>query len=185
MRARPAANLRLAAAVLAVLALGLAGWSGYQGLTAVSLARYVRDQKALLQQAQGLTVQVRQAQATTGTLRDRVLTHPASWSWGEQLPLMIDQVSVLVKHSGVRVESMQPAPVVEAEKLVRFPLRLALHGDLAAVVTFLRLARNQSPALGVDQLTLYTGAQATDPLRAEVTLSSYIVLEGSVGGAKP
>jgi Tfp pilus assembly protein PilO len=170
---------------MAVLALGLVGWLGYQGLTVIALTEHLREQKALLKQEQALTVQLRQAQATTATLRKWVLTHPASWAWGEQLPLTLAQVSGLVKRSGVRVESMQPAPMVEAQKLARFPLRIALRGSLPAIVTFLRLAREQAPALGVDQLTLQTGTLTTDALSAQVTLSSYVVLEGAVGGEKP
>jgi Tfp pilus assembly protein PilO len=168
-----------------MVALGLAVWLGYSGLTLAALTGRVREQKALLAQEQALTVQLRQAQATTATLRDRVITHPATWSWSDQLPLLLGQVSGLVKHSGVRVESMQPAPVVEAQKLARFPLRITLHGNLAGVVTVLRLAREQSPALGVDQLILHTGTLPTDPLYAEVTLSSYVVLAGAGGGQKP
>src|ERR1039457_5817358 len=121
MSPRAAANLRLLAAVLA---LGLAVWLGYSGLPLAALTGSLREQETLLAQEQALSVQLRQAQATTATLRDRVLTHPATWTWSDQLPLMLGQVSGLVKHSGVRVESRQPAPVVEAQKLARFPLRL-------------------------------------------------------------
>jgi len=180
--ARLAARLRLLAVVLVV---GLVGWSGYLGLTLFSLARHTREERAQLQQRQALGAQVRQAQALGVKLQGRVLARAASWTWSDQLPLTVEQVSLLVAGSGVRVASMQPAPVVAADKLVRFPLRLVLQGDLAAVVSFLRLAREQSPVLGVDQLTVHTGTQATDLLRAEVTLSSYVMLEGSAGGKKP
>jgi Tfp pilus assembly protein PilO len=170
--------------VAAVLALGLAGWFGYLGLNLFSVTRHAREERALLQQAQALSAQFQQAQAAGGKLQGRVLTRAASWTWSDQLPFMVAQVSTLVGQSGVRVQSMQPAPMVAAEKLVRFPLRLALEGNLAGVVTFLRLARRQAPTLGVDQLTVHTGTQTTGLLRAEVTLSSYVMLEGTAGGKK-
>jgi Tfp pilus assembly protein PilO len=181
----PSANLRPTVTVLAVIALGLGGWLGYQGLSALSTTRQLRSESAMLAQEQALASELREAQATTKRLREQVRTHPSTWSWGEQLPFMIDQVSVLVRDSGVRVQSMQPAPVVEAEKLARFPLRLSLDGSLASVVVFLRRAREQSPALGVDQFNLHTGTDPGDLLRAEVTLSSYVVLQGAAKGAKP
>ena len=171
--------------MLAVLALGLAAGLGYQGLTVLLLTRQLSDQQALLQQEQGLTAQLREAQATAGTLRDRVLTHNAPWTWSEQLPAMMSQVAELVRASGVQVQSMQPAPVVQADKLARFPLRLAVRGNLPSLVAFLKLARGQTPTLGVDELTLHTGTQAADPLQVEVTLSSYVVLQGAVGEKKP
>ena len=182
MRARLAPQLRVVAAALAI---GLAGWSGYLGLNLFSVTRHAREERALLQQAQALSAQVQQAQAAGGKLQGRVLTHAAAWTWSDQLPVMVAQVSAVVGPSGVRVQSMQPAPMVAADKLVRFPLRLVLQGNLAGVVTFLRLARQQAPTLGVDQLTVHTGTQTPDLLRAEVTLSSYVMLEGAAGGKKP
>ncbi len=109
----------------------------------------------------------------------QISRRPASWSWTEQLPVMVSQLTDEVKDRGAPIDTLQPSPLVERGQLARFPLHLTLHMELAGLSKFLQRVQQTAPVLAVDQLTVHAGKKPGDLLLVEITLSSYVMLEGS------
>jgi len=147
--------------LLTVIVVGLAVVCGYQSVASLLLARSLENQRRTLAEEQKLTAELDRSQQETQPLKERVSSQPGVWSWSEQLPPMMAQV----------------AP--------RFPLRLTLRSDLSSLTRLLQRVRKQSPVLAVDQLSIRIGAQVGDPLRVELTLSSYVIVERSTGSGEP
>ncbi len=183
MKKRSPAGLKLATVLLTVIVVGLAVVCGYQSVASLLLARSLENQRLTLAEEQKLTAELVRSQQETQPLKERVSSQPGVWSWSEQLPPMMAQVARLVADS--QVEAVQPAPIAENGQLIRFPLRLTLRSDLSSLTRLLQRARQQSPVLAVDQLAIRTGAQVGDPLRVELTLSSYVIVERSTGSGEP
>ena len=183
MKKRSPARLRLATVLLTVIVVGLAVVCGYQSVASLLLARSLENQRLTLAEEQKLTAELVRSQQETQPLKERVRSQLGVWSWSEQLPPMMAQVARLMADS--QVEAVQPAPIAQNGQLTRFPLRLTLRSDLSSLTRLLQRVRQQSPVLAVDQLAIRTGAQVGDPLRVELTLSSYVIVERSTGSGEP
>ena len=119
------------------------------------------------------------AQVVEKQLTKQISRHPASWSWTEQLPVMVSQLTGLVQGCGTPIDTLQPSPMVAHGQFVRFPLHLTLHMDLVNLTKFLQRAQQAAPVLAVDHLTIRAGKKTGDPLLVDITLSSYVMLESS------
>jgi len=139
-----------------------------------AIARHTRDAK---QRALAL--------ADKDELRDRIPAQPASWSWSEHLPTIMKQVGTLAESCGAEVATMQPAPPVTRQGMTRFPMRLKVAVTLAELTTLLRRAQDATPLLAVDQVTIRPGEKPGNPLRVEMTVSSYVMADGRPAGGKP
>ena len=167
--------LRILVTMMSLLVLVLLGCCGYQYAVSTTLARdtvAARQQRARTQQE---TAQRRRALAASTTLTERIPAQPASWSWSEQLPAMMTQVSRLAKDSGAAVETIQPAPPVTNNGVTRFPLRVTLHGNLTALTRMLEQVRQVKPLLAIDKISLRPGAKPGEPMLIELTVAAYTV----------
>jgi Tfp pilus assembly protein PilO len=172
--------------LLAALVAGMAGMAGYQAVATAMQARRATEQQATLARLQRQADTVRKARAARLPLGTRVIAQPASWTWSEQLPPMMKQLSVMAEGSGVTLDTMQPAPVITHGALARFPLRVTLHASLSAITAFLKRAQEATPVLAVDQLTIRPGQTPGEPLAVEMTLSAYIRTDGRAAtGGRP
>jgi Tfp pilus assembly protein PilO len=177
--------LRVVVLVFAVLAVVLAGACVYQYAAAATAARAIIEQRDSLEQTERYLTELARAQAEGRRISEQIPRRSAPWSWSEQLPVMVTQISGLVEKSGGQIDTMQPAPAVEREHLTRFPLRLTLRSDLARMTDIMDRFREAIPILSVDHFAIRAGQKPGDPLQVELTLSSYVIVEGQAAGGKP
>lgn len=162
----------------------LAGVCVYQWWTIGTVARQADSQRLHATVEKRQIAEQRDLQAQQRTLAQRVASRRSNWSWSDQLPMMVGQVTRLVASQGARVDSLQPEPVVTRQQLVRFPLRVTLRLPLDRLTGVLAQMRQAKPLLAIDHLTVRTGEYADDPLSVDLTLSSYVMLEGIPKGGK-
>ncbi len=167
------------AIVLGVLLVCLAGVCAYQYLASVAAVRAIAEQHEALVSAHKKAAALASAQADEKQMLAKISRHPASWSWTEQLPVMVSQLTGVEQGCGAPIDTLQPSPMVTRGQLARFPLHLTLQMDLASLTKFLQRAQRAVPVLAVDQLTIHAGKKTGDPLHVDLTLSSYVMLEGS------
>lgn len=167
------------------LVLALAALLGYQYWAAGDIAR------AETTAQDAIARYTREAKQRTAALKGRdalVARIPAqvkTWSWSEHLPAMMTQVGTLAESCGAEVATMQPAPPVTRQDVTRFPLRLKMAATLSELTTLLRRVKDATPLLAVDQVTIRPGEKPGDPLRVEMTVSSYVMADGQPTGGKP
>lgn len=172
------------AIALGVAVAGLAGVCGYQYLAAAATAQAISVQRDEFENANRYKAELVKAHANSKTLTTKVLQHRAPWTWSEQLPVMVTQISGIVEGCGAKIDTLQPAPIVERQQVIRFPLHLSLHTNLASLSKFLQRTQQAVPLLAIDQLTVRAGKLPIDPLQVDVTLSSYVMLEGQAAGGR-
>lgn len=172
--------------LVAVVTAGLVGTAGYAYLSAATLAQQVATQRTQLQAGKDRVTRSRTLQAQSKQLAGKIARHPASWSWSEQLPIMVTQVSQVVENDGVKIETLQPEPLVVRQQIARFPLRMTLHTRLGSLTEVLQRIRQSQPILAIDRLHIRNAQKPGDPLMVDLTLSSFVVLEGArqTGGGK-
>jgi len=172
--------------VLAVILIGLAGTCGYQYIASAAIARTIDEKHDDLQTAKDTAAALEKAQANSKQLAKLVVRHQAPWTWSEQLPLMVTALTGIAEDSGTVIDTLQPAPVVERQQFARFPLRLTMHMHLASLTTFMRKIQQATPLLAVDQVSIRAGKLPADPLLVEVSVSTYVMLDGpqAQGGRK-
>jgi hypothetical protein len=117
-------------------------------------------------------------------LLQHIALKPATWSWSDQLPLMAAQVYAIMDDGGVKVDTLQPEPIVTKQQVACFPLRMTLHGNLQQMTKILLATRQATPALAIDHFTIRAGQTTADPLQIECTFSSFVMLEGKIKGGK-
>jgi Tfp pilus assembly protein PilO len=174
----PPTGLRSLVWLLALLVVALVGLCAYQHVATGMAARAADDARA---QAANLAREAKQretASKTQAALTARIPAQVVTWSWSEQLPTMMTQVAKLTKDTGISVGTLQPAPAVTRGAITRFPLRLTLNTSLKAMAGLLKRTGEAKPVLAIDQLILRPGALPGDPLRAEMTVSSYVMVKG-------
>ncbi|HOF86613.1 MAG TPA: GspMb/PilO family protein [Armatimonadota bacterium] len=168
-----------------VLVLALAALLGYQYWAAGDIARADATARDAIARATRDARQRAAALEGREALVARIPARAQTWSWSEHLPATMTQVGALAESCGAAVATMQPAPPVTRAGVTRFPLRLKVTATLSALTTLLRRAREATPLLAVDQVTIRPGEQPGDPLRVELTLSSYVMADGRTSGGKP
>ena len=170
--------------VLGVLVVGSACLCLGLSLAAGAAARETRALQDTLEQTKRQAQEVARAQASSRKLATQIAAHPDTWSWSEQLPVMVTQISGLTQQCGVKIDTLQPNPSVEKAGLVRYPLRLTLQTHLDGLTHLLQRAQQARPVLAVDQLSVRNSVKPGDPLQVTLTLSSYQVVSGrpAVGG---
>ena len=171
--------LPLMVTIAGMLVAGLAFTVGYQYLSSATLASQTGAQQETLESARQQAADRAHVQEQGQQLEAKVTRRPAAWSWSEQFPIMVTQVSPIIEKSGTKVDAMQPVSPVERNGIMRFPLRLTLRTDLASLTTMLQQMKKASPALVIDQFAIRTGRQPDEPLQVQMTLSSYIMVTGS------
>jgi len=171
--------------VFALLAIGLAGVCVYQYIATRTTASAMAAQRGTLEQTLEYFDELARARAEGRQISAQVPRRKAPWSWSEQLPVMVTQLSGIVERSGANIDTLQPAPAVEREHLTRFPLRLTLRTDLARLTDIMGSIRRAVPLLSVDHFAIRTGEKTDEPLQVEMTLSSYAIIAGQAAGGKP
>ena len=161
---------------------GLIGICVYQYAADAAAARAIVAQREALANARSYAVELAAMQADGRQLNDKVTSHRAPWSWSEQLPLMVTQISGIMTDSGIKIDTLQPVTIVERQHLTRFPLRLTLRADLASLTAVLQRIQQAVPLLAVDHCAIRAGQKPGEPLQVEMTLSSYVIVGGSSGG---
>jgi Tfp pilus assembly protein PilO len=185
MTTSPPRTLQWVILLTSILVAMLVGLAAYQWVAAASLQHRVIAQRRVLAREQQRSASLHNMATLEVSLAERMARHAAPWTWNEQLPPMMAQVSQLIKHSGAKLDTMQSAPVVE-QGVVRFPLRLTLRADLRQLVDLLQRLRTTEPVLGVDQMSIRTPEQGGAMLHVDMTLSAYVLVEGRLpGGARP
>jgi len=165
--------------MLGILLVCLASFCTYQYCVAAATAHAIVEQRAALDNAHKQAKALARAQADEKHLAAKITRHPANWSWSEQLPVMVSQLTTLVQDCGAPIDTLQPSPVVMHGQLARFPLHLTMHTNLASLTKFLQRAQQATPVFAVDQLTIHAGKKNGDLLQVDLTLSSYVMLESS------
>ena len=176
--------LRMIVVALGLLAAGLAGACIYQYAASATAARAIAGQQDALEQMKGYAAELARAQAEGRQMSEQVLQHKAPWTWSEQLPVMVAQISGIVEQDGVKIDTLQPAPPVEREHLTRFPLRLTLRTDLEHLKDLMVRLRQAVPLLAVDHFAIRSGQKQGEPLQVEMTLSSYVIIDGQATGGR-
>jgi len=177
--------LRIAVLALGLLTAGVAGLCIYQYAAAAAAARATAAQQDALATARQYAAELQRMQADGRLLTDKIRRRAAPWTWSEQLPVMVTQISSLIEGSGAKIDTLQPAPLVERQGLTRFPLRLTLRTDVGRLTSMLRQTRQAMPLLAVDHFAVRAGEKPGDPLTVEMTLSSYVIIEGQSTGGRP
>ena len=167
----------IAVMVLGALVAGLFGTCGYQYVASAAAAYKSSMQRAALENAKRQAAEILKARANARQLDTRVVRRASPWSWSEQLPVMVSQISGVLEGSGVKIDTLQPAPIVERQQVARFPLRVTLSTDLASLTKVLQRMQQAVPVLAIDQIAIRAGKQAGDPLKIELTLSSYVQVD--------
>jgi Tfp pilus assembly protein PilO len=180
--------LRIVVVAFGLAAAGLAGVCIYQYAATAATARALADQRDALEQVKLNVAELAKMQADGRQLNEKVLKRKAPWSWSEQLPVMVTQISGIVEQSGAKIDTLQPSPVVERDRLTRFPLRLTLTTELAretGLTVILQRLQQAVPLLGVEHFAVRAGQKPSEPLQVELTLSSYVIIEGRAEGGRP
>jgi len=175
----------MAVLILGLLAALLAGAGIYQYAAAAIAVHAIAGQRNTLKQTTAYLSELARARADSVQVSKQVLQRKGQWSWSEQLPVMVTQISGIVEQSGTKIDTLQPAPVVERDHLTRFPLRLTLRTDLAHLTSLMKALRQAVPLLAVDHFSVRTGPMPNKPLQIEMTVSSYIITDGPATGGKP
>lgn len=177
--------LRMAVLILGLLAALLAGAGIYQYAAAAIAVHAIAGQRNTLKQTTAYLSELARARADSVQVSKQVLQRKGQWSWSEQLPVMVTQISVIVEHSGAKIDTLQPSPAVERDGLTRFPLRLTLRTDLKQLTAVMQRLREAVPLLSVDHLAIRAGEKPGDSLQVEMTLTSYVIVNGQAAGGQP
>lgn len=177
--------LRMFVMIFALAAAGLAGVCIYQYAASVAAARATADQRDTLLQAQAYQRELSKLRADGRKLSEKVRQRTAPWTWSEQLPVMVEQISTLVEQSGAKIDTLQPSPAVERDHLARFPLRLTMRTDLQHLTAVMQRIRAAVPLLSVDHLAIRAPERPDEPLQVEMTLTAYVIVNGQAAGGQP
>lgn len=170
--------VKVIAALVGVLVVALGCVCGYQYWVMGTTRQQINTQRLKSITAKRQLTEHNQQATERGKLAQQVVPRRASWSWSDQLPLMVGQVTRITDKQGAKIDTLQPEPMVAKQQMARFPLRVTLNADLAKVTGVLAEVQQANPMLAVDHLNIRAGQNAGDPLQVELTLSSYVMLEG-------
>lgn len=165
--------------LIGALVVGLAGTCIYEYWTLTTTTREITTQRENLRQARRRVKEQAEVQIAEQQLQQKIARQQNSWSWSEQLPIMVSQVTRIVEDSGAKIDTLQPEPLVTRQQLARFPLRMTLHAELGQLTSVLSAVTRSTPLLSVDHLNIQTGEKPGDPLQVELTLSSFVMLDGN------
>jgi len=171
--------------IFGLAAAGLAGICIYQYAAIAAASRATANQKDILRQAAAYQHELSKLRADGRKMSEKVRQRKGPWTWSEQLPVMVTQISAIVEQSGAKIDTLQPSPAIERDHLTRFPLRLTLRTDLPHLTTVMQRLRGAVPLLAVDHLAINTGEKPGEPLQVEITLTSYVIVDGQATGGQP
>lgn len=171
--------LRLSCIIVTVLAVALAAWGGSQFVAAAMTDREIAAQRRQRAEVRRLADEALKMQRDQAAIIKGVQRRPATWSWSEQLPVMIGQLGGIAQRAGARLDTLQPLPPAAKQGITRFPLRLTLHARMPALVAILNEVKQASPVLAVDALVIRAGETPGDPLVVDLTVSAYVMSGGA------
>ncbi|MHB0937625.1 MAG: type 4a pilus biogenesis protein PilO [Armatimonadota bacterium] len=180
-----AQTLRTIVLIFGLLAAGLAAICLYQYAGYAAAARATVDQQDALQQAVTYQQELNKLRADGRKMSEKVKQRKGPWTWSEQLPVMVEQISVIMEQNAAKIDTLQPSPAVERDQLTRFPLRLNLRTDLQHLTAVMQRLREAVPLLAVDHLAIRAGEKPGDLLQVEMTLTSYVIVDGQATGGRP
>jgi len=178
-------TLRTIVLIFALAAAGAAGVCIYQYVALAAASHATVEQKDTLKQVVTYQRELEKLRADGRKMSEKVKQRTGPWTWSEQLPVMVTQISVIVEHSGAKIDTLQPSPAVERDGLTRFPLRLTLRTDLKQLTAVMQRLREAVPLLSVDHLAIRAGEKPGDSLQVEMTLTSYVIVNGQAAGGQP
>lgn len=160
--------------------MGLACLCGYQYWSITTTTQQITAQRQKMTSARHRSVEQIKLATTRRQLAGQIVQRRSSWSWSDQLPLMVAQVTRLAESHEIKVDTLQPQPMVARQQLARFPLRMTLNTDLGRLTALLTDVRETAPVLSVDHLAIRSAETANAPLQVELVLSSFVQLEGGM-----
>ena len=175
----------LAVLLTAVLALLLL-LCGYQWTMIVTTKNALADQRVRLDTILKQVDELKQANVMASRVTKMVTQQSVNWEWSQQLPASINQLSAIEQSAGVAIDTLQPATIVTAGQLSRFPIHLSLHTTLAKLTKFLQQVQQAVPLCAVDQISIHAGKTPAELLLVDLTLSSYAIVDKTPAtGGKP
>jgi Tfp pilus assembly protein PilO len=98
-------------------------------------------------------------------------------TWGEQMPFIVSQVTGIVESHGLMIETLRPEPMATSKRILRFPLRIGIQAGLRDVTQVIRDIERAVPLLDIERLDIRTAEGKGDKLQADMTVSSFVVLD--------
>lgn len=178
MKTRQQRSSIVTVAIMGVLVVGLASLCGYQYWTIATTTQQISAQRHKLASAKRQGVEQTKLLVTRQRLAQQIVQRRASWTWSDQLPLMVAQVARIAENHEIKIDTLQPQPMVARQALARFPLHMTMSTDLGRLTALLVEARAVAPVLSVDHLAIRTTETANAPLQVELVLSSFVQLDG-------
>ncbi|MHB9132119.1 MAG: GspMb/PilO family protein [Armatimonadota bacterium] len=156
----------------------------YQGFARSAVLRDIDGQTQEMTELQASLRENTKAGADVAKLVERLGPRMRACSWNEQLPYMINQLTVMLMTRGVTIDTMQPEPMTTTKSIRRFPMRLAFRTDLTHLAIVLQDMKQATPLLKVERLTVRReqGQDGKNPVNdnklvVEVTATSFIILD--------
>ena len=109
-------TLLLFAIILGVALVCLLGMCGYLWVASAVADQAYATERDTLNTTKTTASSWENARAQGQQIAAQVVDHQASWSWSEQLPVMVAELSGMVKDSGTTLDTLQPLPVVRASR---------------------------------------------------------------------
>lgn len=174
----------VAAIVLAVVVVGLAAAVAHQKVTKYRLLRDVRQQTTRLA---GLERDLSNRAKWRNDYQNLSLKLGAglqNFTWSDQMPFMVTQLTGIVEAQGLKIASLQPEEMTSGEHILRFPLRVALNCDLSDLTKILQEIESTKPVLNVERLDVRTSPDESGKLQVGMTVSSFVVRDDHAAPTK-
>jgi len=167
----------IATIILGVVVLGLSLALVGRAIAYAATTRAISEQEHLLTRTTRSIKQRTALHQNYERLSQQLGMRLPGCSWSEQMPFMVNQLTGIVEAYGVKIETLQPEPVVTKDQIMRFPLRLSVRADLKSLTKILRDMESTTPALSVDQLSIRNDQKTAGTLLVEMTVSSFVILD--------
>lgn len=167
----------ISALCLGVLVVVLGLTVAWQHAVAARLSTDIAGQKALLGKQIAEAKQRIQWRKDYGEYSLKLGGLWSKCSWSDQMPFMVAQLTAIVESRGLRIESMQPQPMIANKQIPRFPMRIGLQADLPALAGILEEIEKTWPLLCVDRLDVRNAAGSSGKLQVDMTISSFVALD--------
>lgn len=165
------------AVILGVLILVLGAVVARQRLVESRISMQISEENSVLAQLQ------RELEGRRGCIVDypnltlKLGGRFSQCSWTDQMPFVVSQLTGIAEHRGLRIQTLQPQPMTENKCVRRFPLRIGLQADLAAVASLLEDIQYTTPLLDVEQLDIKRAEAGGNKLEVGMTVASFVVID--------
>lgn len=103
----------------------------------------------------------------------------------DELHVVLQRVADLAKGAGLRVDRIQPQPLVNRETFRSVPYQISVFGSFRRIASFLKGLESEPTLFVVDRLSLKSESEkAGAVLRADMTFSVFVKRESFAGSAE-